>query len=216
VRLRIELDDRPGSLAGIAAAIAGRDGNITSIDVLEADGGRVVDEITIEAPDDLDMTLLRGDIAGVRGARVVSHQRAELQDAVVRVLRRLALAAERAAEDRRAELRTAVAELSSTPAVAVLDAADASTYPISREALADAGRAVIARAADDLPPLGESMAGEMSVVAVATRIGADAVVVVVARPFAQGFTPTECERIEAFVALYERLVPVIDFARHDA
>jgi hypothetical protein len=205
VRLRVELDDRPGALAAVAAAIAARDGNITAIDVLEAEDGRVVDEITVDAPADLDMALLRVEIAGLQDARVLSHQRAELRDPIVRVLRGLAAAAEHQTEGGREELRRAVADLCATPAVAVVDAGNAGGHDLGRQALADPGRAAIGRGPDDLPFLGEVITGDASVVAVATTLSSGPVVVVVARPLAQGFTPTECERIEALVDVYSRL-----------
>ena len=216
VRLRVELDDRPGSLAAVAAAIARRDGNITAIDVLEADGGRVVDEITIDTPADLDMDLLRGEIAGVRDARVLSQQRAELRDPITRLLRRVTLAIDHLPGAARDELRRAVADLCDTPAVAVLDAADAEANGVGHQALLDPGRATLARSGDDLAFLGEAMTGDASVVAIATSVSGCPVVVVAGRPAAQGFTPTECERIEALVALHARLLAVVDFAHEEA
>ena len=92
VRLRIELADRPGSLADVAAVIGGHGGNITSIDAFDAAGGRAIDEITVEVPDDLDLGALRGQIAAAADARVLSHQRAGVVDPIVRVLRRKDLA----------------------------------------------------------------------------------------------------------------------------
>jgi hypothetical protein len=216
VRLRIELDDRPGSLAGVAGAIAARDGNITAIDVLEADAGRVVDEITVDVPDDLDMASLRSEIAGVRDARVVSHQRTELVDPIVRMLRRLTAAVERLPHGPAEELSQGIADLCETPAVVVLDNGVAAGYKVGRLALDDPGRAVMARTAEELPSFGETMAGEVTVVAVATTISGAPVVAMVARPVAQGFTPTECHRIEALVVLHERLVAVVDSAHEEA
>ena len=205
MRLRVELDDRPGALAAVAAAIAARDANITAVDVLEAEGGRVVDEITVEAPADVDIGLLRSEIAGLQDARVLSHQRAELRDPIVRVLRGLAGAAEPQSDGGRNELRRAVSDLCATPAIAVLPAGEAAGHHLGRQALADPGRAAIGRGSDDLTFLGEVITGDASVVAVSTTISSGPVVVVVARPVAQGFTPTECERIEALVDVYSRL-----------
>jgi hypothetical protein len=216
VRLRVELDDRPGSLAGVAAAIAARDGNITAIDVLEAGAGRVVDEITVDVPDDLDMTLLRSEIAGVRDACVLSHQRTELVDPIVRALRRLSDALDRLPAGAADELCQAVADLCETPAVAVLDEGDAAAYAVGRHALADPGHAVMSGAADELPSFGEAMAGEVTVVAVATAISGTPLVVIAARPVALGFTPTECHRIEALVVLHARLAAVVDSVHAEA
>jgi hypothetical protein len=216
VRLRIELDDRPGSLAGVAAAIAARDGNITAIDVLEADGGRVVDEITVDVPDDLDMARLRSEIAGVRDARVVSQQRTELVDPIVRVLRRLSGAVARLPQGAAEELSQGIADLCATPAVVVLDQGVAAGYDVGRHALEDPGRAVMAGGTGELPSFGEAVTGEVSVVAVATTISGAPVVAIAARPAAQGFTPTECHRIEALVLFHERLLAVVDSAHAEA
>ena len=205
VRLRIELADRPGSLADVAAVIGGHGGNITSIDAFDAAGGRAIDEITVEVPDDLDLGALRGQIAAAADARVLSHQRAGVVDPIVRVLRRAAEAVDRAADDPAEALRGAVADLCATPAAWVLDPDDAAAYDAGREALAHPGRAVIGHTAAELPPLGETVTGEASIVAVALPAAERPPVVMVARSIGQGFTPTEAERVEALVALHARL-----------
>ncbi|HZT64261.1 MAG TPA: NAD-dependent malic enzyme [Acidimicrobiales bacterium] len=52
VRLRIELDNRPGSLGRIATAIGEAGGNITSLHVVEVAGGRMVRDVTVFASDE--------------------------------------------------------------------------------------------------------------------------------------------------------------------
>ena len=54
--------DRPGSLGRIATRIGELGGDLVGIDILERDGARVVDELTVElpagyAPDDLVVAL---------------------------------------------------------------------------------------------------------------------------------------------------------------
>ena len=204
VRLRVELADRPGSLADVAAVIAARSGNITAIDVLEGEGGRVVDEITVEVPEGIDFGVLRAEIARAGDARVVSHQRAEVVDPIVRVLRRIADALDRIPADPAEALRQGLADLCATPAAWVLDAGRAAAFSVGRHALEHPGTAVVARTTEKLPSLGETLTGEASVVAVGTVAGGDPAVAMVARPVTQGFTPTECHRIEALVALHAR------------
>jgi hypothetical protein len=213
VRLRVELADRPGSLADVAAVIAERSGNITAIDVLEGIGGRVIDEITIEIPDGLDLGLLRSEIAGAADARVLSHQRAEVVDPIVRVLRRVGEAFDRAPNDPAEALRHGLADMCATPAAWVLDAIKAATYGVGRDALHDPGRAVVARTAEKLPSLGETVTGEASVVAVGTTVAGAPAVAMVARSVTQGFTPTECHRVEALVALHLRFESLLGAAR---
>jgi acetolactate synthase small subunit len=209
VRLRIEFADRPGSLADVAAVIGAHGGNITAIDVLDAEHERVIDEITVEIPDELDLAVLRSQITAVADARVLSHQRAGVVDPIVRVLRRAAEAVDRMPSDRAEALREAVADLCATPAAWILDVDDAAAYEAGREALAHPGSAVIGQTAERLPPLGETVTGDASVVAVAIASGTGPVVILVARSIGQGFTPTEGDRIEALVALHARLAGLV-------
>ena len=56
--VRLWLSDRPGSLGQIATKIGEVGGDLVGIDILERDGARAVDELTVElapdyAPDDL-------------------------------------------------------------------------------------------------------------------------------------------------------------------
>jgi acetolactate synthase regulatory subunit len=209
VRLRIELADRPGSLADVAAVIGAHGGNIVSIDAFDAADGRAIDEITVEVPDELDLAVLRSQIAAATDAHVLSHQRARVVDPIVRVLRRAAEALDRAGDNRAEGLREAVADLCGTPAAWILDPEDVAAYEAGREALAHPGRAVIGQTAAKLPPLGETVTGEASIVAVAVTVGERPAAVLVARSKAQGFTPTEAERVEALVALYARLTGLV-------
>ncbi len=205
VRLRVELADRPGSLADVASVIGSHGGNITNIDALDSAMGRVIDEITVEVPDNLDLGVLRAQIAAAADAHVLSHQRAAVVDPIVRVLRRAAEAVDRVADDPREALRRAVADLCATPAAWVLDADDAAAYEAGRDALAHPGRAFISLTSDRLPPLGETVTGEATVVAVAVAGVGSPAVVMVARSRGQGFTPTEAARVEALAELHARL-----------
>lgn len=48
--LRIALEDRPGSLAAIAAALGGIGGNIVELDVLERSLDHAIDQLVVQAP----------------------------------------------------------------------------------------------------------------------------------------------------------------------
>lgn len=48
--LRIAIDDRPGSLAAIAAALGGIGANITELDVLERSLDHAIDQLVVQAP----------------------------------------------------------------------------------------------------------------------------------------------------------------------
>ncbi len=51
VVVRLWLSDRPGSLGEIATKIGELGGDLVGIDILERDGARAVDELTVELPD---------------------------------------------------------------------------------------------------------------------------------------------------------------------
>jgi ACT domain-containing protein len=50
--MRIWLPDRPGALGVIASSIGSAGGDLVGIDILERGGDRVIDELTIELPDE--------------------------------------------------------------------------------------------------------------------------------------------------------------------
>jgi hypothetical protein len=62
-RLRIELPDRPGALAGVTSEIAESNANILSIDVHEVDGNTAIDEIVVEVGDEWTPGALAGALA---------------------------------------------------------------------------------------------------------------------------------------------------------
>ncbi|MHB8463432.1 MAG: ACT domain-containing protein [Acidimicrobiales bacterium] len=203
VRLRVELADRPGSLADVAAVIGTYGGNIVAIDVLHREGDTVVDEITVELRDTIDLAGLRQLIATQSSATVLSYQLASPVDTVVRVLRRLAEVA--APGDPDGPLRRAIADLCSTPAVWSMSADDGGAYEAGRAALRQPGTAVVLRTTEQLPALGESIQGEAVLLAIVPLGAGPPRVVLVGRSVVQGFTATESSRIEALVALHAKL-----------
>lgn len=203
VRLRIELADTPGSLAGVAALFGSYEGNIVGIDVLPGEDGQVIDEITVELPDAVDLGELRRMITVRSDARVLSYQLASPLDPLARVLRRLADVLD-TPDQPEAQLRRAVADLCSTPAVWVMTASEASGYEAGRAAMRQPGAAVVLRTSEKLPPLGESIRGDAVLLAIAPPEGLP--VVLVGRAAVQGFTPTEASRVEALVALFAKLM----------
>jgi hypothetical protein len=205
VRLRIQLADRPGSLADVARAIGDYGGNIAMIDVLQGVAG-AVDEVTVELPEDVNLGELRKQIDRVDGAQVISHQRAGWMDPIVRVLKRLTDALDERGPGPPESMRRSVAELLTTPAVWVLRPAAAEEYEAARLALEQPGTAMVVRTTEKLPPLGETISGEACLLAVAVPSPADPWVVLVGRSLAQGFTPTESSRVEALTRLYSPLL----------
>jgi hypothetical protein len=210
--LRVELADKPGSLAGVAAVLGAYSGNIIAIDVLQSHSGTVVDEITVEVPDNVNLTELRRLIGTRSDARVLSYQLASTVDPVVRVLRRLTDMFDALGSDPDTPLRRAVADLCSTPAVWVMRPDEASAYEAGRAALRQPGIAVVLHTNEKLPALGESIRGETALLAIAAPEEHSSRVVLVGRSVEQGFTPTESGRVEALVALHAKLVGLVPTA----
>ncbi len=131
-RLRVELNDRPGTLARLAASLSDAGCNILALTVLPVPGG-VIDDLIVSTPDDLPpaelVTLVRS--VGGRCAGITRAQRSDLTDAPTAALRIAATLVDGSAD---------YAE-----AVRVLLGAD-SAEP---GATPDGGRQVVVRTADD-------------------------------------------------------------------
>ena len=199
--MRIELEDSPGGLARVAAAIGRHEGNITGVDVLHVDSDVVIDDLTVEFGDDVDLFAVQQEIAATAVARVISHQRASPSDPVTKMARDLTASLACQPGLLSEELRRLVAQLCGTPAAWLLSHSDARRFEVARLAMANPGTACVARSSAPLPPLGETIAGESFLLAVAISDQ----VVMVARSTAQRFTATEVERVEALVEFHVRL-----------
>jgi hypothetical protein len=68
--VRLWLPDRPGALGQVASRIGAVRGDVVGIDILERDGGRAIDELVVELPDDSLLDLLVAEIAQVDGVAV--------------------------------------------------------------------------------------------------------------------------------------------------
>lgn len=74
--VRVWLPDRPGALGAVASRIGAVRADVVGIDILERDGGRVVDELTIELADPGLSELLVMEISQVDGVDVEHIRRA--------------------------------------------------------------------------------------------------------------------------------------------
>lgn len=61
--LRLWLADRPGALGAVASRIGSVGGDLVGIDILERDEGRVIDELTIDLPNEALIPLMIAKIA---------------------------------------------------------------------------------------------------------------------------------------------------------
>jgi hypothetical protein len=68
--LRMWLPDRPGALGAVASRVGAVGGDVVGIDILERGGGRAVDEMVVELPDESVLELLVSEIKQVDGVDV--------------------------------------------------------------------------------------------------------------------------------------------------
>jgi malate dehydrogenase (oxaloacetate-decarboxylating) len=69
--LRVEIDHRPGMLGKVASAIGAAGGTIGAIDLVEAEAGHTIRDITVETGDSEEWPRLRAAVDAVAGARVL-------------------------------------------------------------------------------------------------------------------------------------------------
>ena len=78
VRVRILVDDRPGSLAAVAKTLAARGADVLSIEVLGSDEGVAVDDFTLRLPDESVRDLVIKDLNALPGTTVESVRTSRL------------------------------------------------------------------------------------------------------------------------------------------
>lgn len=73
---RVWMPDRPGALGSVASRIGAVRGDLIGIDILERGGGRAIDELVIDLPDDGLVPLLIAEMRQVDGVDVEDVSRA--------------------------------------------------------------------------------------------------------------------------------------------
>ena len=68
--VRVWMPDRPGALGQVASRIGAVGGDVVGIDILERGGGRAIDELVVQLPDESLIGLLIEEIQAVDGADV--------------------------------------------------------------------------------------------------------------------------------------------------
>ena len=204
-RLRIELPDRPGALAKVAAVIAEHGGNLVGIDVQEVEKDSAVDELVVDVPDGVDLAAMRTALLESGAGVLVSHQSGAQQvDPVLRSLRwacAMVAAGPSGADD---ELTRAVAEASGTSAAWVCNTTDAGLLEAGRLALARGGP-VSHRTTEVPASRAPGITGEVWLLAVPdARLDPHRVAFVV-RAVDDRFTATEVARVEALLGLRRQL-----------
>ena len=68
--MRVWLPDRPGALGAVASRIGAVRGDVVGIEILERGGGRAIDELVVELPEDGLLSLLLDEMREVEGVDV--------------------------------------------------------------------------------------------------------------------------------------------------
>lgn len=79
--VRVWVPDRPGALGAVASRIGAVRGDLVGIDILERGGGRAIDELVVQLPNDELVPLLVAEVSQVDGVDVEDVRRAS-DDAV--------------------------------------------------------------------------------------------------------------------------------------
>jgi hypothetical protein len=74
--VRVWVPDRPGALGSVASRIGAVRGDLVGIDILERGGGRAIDELVVDLPDESLVSLLVSEISQVDGVDVEDVRRA--------------------------------------------------------------------------------------------------------------------------------------------
>lgn len=133
VVVRVWLPDRPGALGQVASRIGSVKGDVLGIDILEAGGGRVIDELVVALPDESIVDLMVTEVHAIDGVSV-EHVRPTIDEHTDGGQLALALAAELAETEpdaRTGAVVQAVARL--TEAVWVLLCRDETTIAAAGE-----------------------------------------------------------------------------------
>jgi hypothetical protein len=74
--MRVWVPDRPGALGAVASRIGAVRGDLVGIDILERGGGRAIDELVVELPDEALVDLLIAEVSQVDGVDVEDVRKA--------------------------------------------------------------------------------------------------------------------------------------------
>lgn len=196
-RLRIELPDRPGALAGVSAEIAASGANIVSIDVHEIDGSCAIDEIVVEVDEGWLPAALAASLAANSAGALLTSRRMDLrEDPVTTALDAVAQMVAGGTGDVDRNCCRALLGLAHGSTAEVLERDDALRDPVAKVAL-ERGATLVTKA-DAL--------GSGWVLAAIDEPADPRVVGLVVRPFHVRFSATEVGRAEALLRIRRQLV----------
>ncbi len=198
LRVRVELADTPGALAGITTALASLCVDVAAVDVLEVDGRTVVDEMLLRVPPGVSPQEVRDVLRMSGGADVLSSVLSTgAGDAAVTAFD-LARSALTGGDEARG---AALARVAYADVGAVLDVADVLVHPLAVRALSD-GVPASGPVGPGASPLTLSTGW---VLWVAPQVPEPHRMVVVGRSIPVRFSATEAARLRAFATLLEVL-----------
>lgn len=212
--MRVELEDRPGSLGSLAVALGGVGADILSLDVVERGAGYAVDDLVVELPPGAMPDMLISAAEALNGVRVdairphtgllEAHRELELIDHVAAAdpFARLQVLVDEAPRVLRVGWCTVV-EVSGTgphrivgsPGAPETQAASTPWLPISHAEALDGS-------ADWVPQLWR----EMDTTLAAAPLGDPGTAVVLGRPGGPAFRPSEVARLGYLAGIVATLV----------
>lgn len=201
LRVRVEVADIPGALAGITTALAALGVDVATLDVLEVDGRSVIDEMLLRLPASVTARDVR-DVLRVAGAEVLSSAPSTSSGdpavAAFDLARAVVSAPGEADAPGRALARVAYADVGSLVATG-----DARRFPLAARAL-EQGVPASGPAGPDASPLAVGGSGGW-VLWVAPQLPDPSHLAVVGRRLNVRFAATEAARLRAFATLLEQL-----------
>lgn len=200
LKVRVEVADVPGALAGITAALASLQVDVAAIDVLEVDGRSVVDELLLRLPPGVTVQHVQ-DVLRVAGAAEVLSSRVDkpTTDAAVAAfdLMRAVLATPGDAD----LPGQCLARVANADVGQVVNVGECGRFPLAERALVQ-GVPATGPAGPDSSPLALATGW---VLWVAPQVAEPQHLVVVARRLNVRFAATEAARLRAFCTLLVEL-----------
>jgi hypothetical protein len=193
-RLRIELPDRPGALAGVTSEIATSHANILAIEVHEVDGDTAIDEIVVEVDERWTPGPLAASLAASgAGAVLSSRQVTASDDPVAGALDAVVAMVGGDPEAVDAECSTALLALALGSSARLLDIDNAVLHPAGRLAVDRRGTIV-------------TQEGDGWTLAALDDPKDPHTVALVTRPLDMRFSATEVSRVEALLRIRRSLL----------
>lgn len=205
-RLRVELPDRPGALASLAAAIADVGGDVVSVDIHDLDADYAIDDLVVVLPDGDPEAL--GVRLAADGTAVLQSWRLEVgtSDSVVRALGWARHVLQSGVGYSDLEVSRALTEVCTADAAWVASRTEADMIPLAAEAIST-GRSQVSYH-DPLPrQVGGDGVGPGWLLIAPDDPHDPSTVAFVARLRPHQFTATEAARAMALLALHRELSP---------